>query len=445
MRGDGKPMKVLHVPFTYFPDPVGGTETYVRSLARGLSALGIDSAVCAPGASDSSFEHDGIRVHRFRTSFADASSLYGYPRSDVAAFDQILDTERPDLVHFHAFVGGLTPGLALQASRRRIPILYTYHTPTALCPRGDLLRLGEAVCQGLLDPKDCAACAMHAKGAPAAAIAVTRILPVRLKGTLARIVKGRCRTALTLEENLRRHKASFEDFASRAERMIAVCEWGLRLLRVNGVPDNKLLLCRHGVEARDHARSDPGGDGGPLKLLYAGRLSVNKGIDVAIKALRSLRCKEICLDIRGAAQSGADERYVSELKEFAGGDPRVRFLASYAPQETSEVMAGYDAVIVPSVWMETGPLVVLEAFAAGVPVLASNRGGMSELVTDGVDGLLLPAGRIEAWAAAIEGLALNPARLVQLKKGVRLPRSVGEVAADMRAVYRAAAKDRVDS
>ncbi|MBK8233260.1 MAG: glycosyltransferase [Candidatus Eisenbacteria bacterium] len=78
--------------------------------------------------------------------------------------------------------------------------------------------------------------------------------------------------------------------------------------------------------------------------------------------------------MRGAAQSEADERYVSELRRLCVDDPRIRFMEPYPPENTSEIMSRYDALVVPSLWMETGPLVVLEAFAAGVPVLASRRG-----------------------------------------------------------------------
>lgn len=428
-------MKVLQVPFTYHPDVIGGTETYVRTLALGLRALNVESVICAPGRSDSASEHDGIRVHRFRVMFGETSSLYGYPRSDVAAFGGILDTEEPDLVHFHAFVGGLTPGLAVQARRRRIPMVYTYHTPTALCTRGDLLRMGKGVCEGLLEPKVCASCTMRSRGAPVMAIATAGLLPAPLKSALARVVKGRYRTALTLEADLGRHRASFEDFVSGVEHVVAVCEWAIRLLRVNGVPESKLLLCRHGVEPYGPVRSRPGGPGGPLKFLYAGRLNVDKGLDVAIKALRSLRGTDVSLDIRGATQSDSDRRYVSQLKLLCGDDPRVRFMAPYAPQESMEVMAQYDALLVPSVGMETGPLVVLEAFAAGLPVLASRRGGMRELIAEGVDGLLAEPGDVQDWSRLFSGILKDPGRLDGLRRKIRPPRTVADVSAQMRDVY----------
>ncbi len=67
-------------------------------------------------------------------------------------------------------------------------------------------------------------------------------------------------------------------------------------------------------------------------------------------------------------------------------------------------MQRYDVLAVPSQWLETGPLVVMEAFAAGVPVLGSNLGGIGELVTSGVDGLLVEPASIVAWRTALEAL-----------------------------------------
>ena len=75
-----------------------------------------------------------------------------------------------------------------------------------------------------------------------------------------------------------------------------------------------------------------------------------------------------------------------------------------APDEVIGLMADYDLIAVPSRWLETGPLVALEAFAAGVPVLGANLGGIAELVRDGVDGVLVAADDPAAWAAAIERL-----------------------------------------
>ena len=58
-------MKVVHVPFCFFPDPVGGTELYVQSLARAQRQRGVSAIIAAPGSRSEQYEHDGLLVRRF--------------------------------------------------------------------------------------------------------------------------------------------------------------------------------------------------------------------------------------------------------------------------------------------------------------------------------------------------------------------------------------------
>ena len=120
---------------------------------------------------------------------------------------------------------------------------------------------------------------------------------------------------------------------------------------------------------------------------------------------------------------------------LAAGDPRVRFCPSLASDRVVDVLAGYDAVLVPSQWLETGPLVVLESFAAGVPVVGSNLGGIAELVRHERDGLLVPYADQSAWLSALSRLARDRALVETLRAGVRRPRSADDVASDMVSVY----------
>jgi glycosyltransferase involved in cell wall biosynthesis len=102
------------------------------------------------------------------------------------------------------------------------------------------------------------------------------------------------------------------------------------------------------------------------------------------------------------------------------------------------LLADYDALAVPSCWLETGPLVVLEAFAAGIPVLGSGLGGIAELIRHDVDGLLVETGSVVYWTATLCRVVSEPGLLARLRAGVRLPRAMEEVAEDMLTVYREA-------
>ena len=93
-------------------------------------------------------------------------------------------------------------------------------------------------------------------------------------------------------------------------------------------------------------------------------------------------------------------------------------------------------MVVPSRWLETGPLVVLEAFAAGTPVLGARLGGIAELVSDRVDGVLMPPEDPGAWASAIAAIAAAPEQVARLRAGIIPPRTLDDVARDMAGLYR---------
>lgn len=99
-------------------------------------------------------------------------------------------------------------------------------------------------------------------------------------------------------------------------------------------------------------------------------------------------------------------------------------------------MQSYDLVAIPSRCLETGPLVVLEAFAAGTPVLGARLGGIAELVTHNVDGILIPPDDPSAWAVVIGSLAAAPEQIEGLRWGIRPPRTMKDAAAEMAALYR---------
>jgi glycosyltransferase involved in cell wall biosynthesis len=99
-------------------------------------------------------------------------------------------------------------------------------------------------------------------------------------------------------------------------------------------------------------------------------------------------------------------------------------------------MREYDLVAVPSQCLETGPMVVLEAFAAGVPVIGSDLGGIAELVTHGTDGLLVEPRAVTAWASVLRKISDDPVLLGQLRSNICPPRRISESARDMAELYR---------
>lgn len=419
---------VLHVAFGYFPDAAGGTEVYVRGLVRALADHGIAGAVAAPGMATDHYAMDGVPVWRYRAQPATGAT---------SGFAAVLDALRPDLVHFHALSPAVNADCARAAKARRLPVVWTYHTPTLSCARGTMMRFGAVPCDGEFKVWRCTACAAHALSGSRVVAGALATLPTPASALLGRRVPGRIGTALGMRAYQIRRDAGFRAAMAEADCIVAVCDWVRAALLANGIPMERVVVSRQGLAQTVPCKPTPrpSDPQDPLRVAYFGRIDPTKGVHLLVEALARIPEIPVRLDIRGVVQPGAEHR-LAALRSQAARDSRIRFLEPLGMDAVPEAMSAYDLVAVPSRLLETGPLVVLEAFAAGVPVLGSRLGGIAELVRDGVDGVLLPVGDATAWAAAIERLARDRGKVAQLRAGVRPPRTMAAVAEDMIGIYR---------
>ncbi len=363
-------MKALHVPFTYFPSPHGGTEVYVASLANELLRHGVASVIAAPGDHNETYEWEGMGVHRFKISaYAGLETIYGEGDAGGAAeFGNILDRVRPDLVHFHA----LTPGASVLAMRevkkRDIPLIFTYHSPTVSCVRSSLMKWGNTVCDGVMNARICSACAMCGKGLPKYVSLVAAAIQADSLAWLGRKAGiGRMATAMQMPALVRKRHATTRATFELADQVVAVCDWVRNLLLVNGVPADKIKLCRQGLPGSMPVATHV--DSGlptsqaftssrPLRIAYFGRLDITKGVQVVIGALLKKPSLPISFDIYGIPNGAAGAKWREQLIGLSGGDNRIHFCSPVKSGEVPGVMRAYDLIAVPSLWLETGPLVV---------------------------------------------------------------------------------------
>jgi len=141
------------------------------------------------------------------------------------------------------------------------------------------------------------------------------------------------------------------------------------------------------------------------------------------------------LDICAAAQGRVGEKYRDRVQRSALGDPRIRVFPPIPHREVAAFLSGLDVLAVPSQWLETGPLVVLEAFASGVPIVGSDLGGISELVSHDRNGLLVPHDNVTAWTEAMVRLATDSGLAERLRQGIGQARTMSDVARDTVALY----------
>jgi glycosyltransferase involved in cell wall biosynthesis len=441
-------MKVLHVPYGFYPEAVGGTEVYVEALSRELQSQGVETIIAAPGDANTAYDYHGIPVRRYKVQPPqDLRDLYSEGDPETArSFGAILSREKPDIVHLHALSGGASLGAVRAAKAYDSKAIFTYHTPTVTCQRGTMMKWGVESCQGIMDLHTCSRCTLqgllrptfHARAAKSLAHVVGSMSPGvgSLLGWLN--LRGGAWTALRMTELLRLRHQTVTSLFAEVDQVVAVCEWVQDVLLHNGVTRDKITLCRQGVyetALQNGSDSKYVKRNSCLTVTFLGRFDRTKGIDILIHAMRRIPDARLQLHIYGMAQGEFGREYERSLRTLTGSDNRIEFHAPVPVSQVASILRQCDVLAVPSQWLETGPLVVLEAFAAKVPVLGSRLGGITELVRDGFDGILVDPSNIDEWAATLKRLTQDPSLVERLRTNVRVPRTMANVAEDMLKIY----------
>ncbi|MFT5831615.1 MAG: glycosyltransferase involved in cell wall biosynthesis, partial [Bacteroidia bacterium] len=155
----------------------------------------------------------------------------------------------------------------------------------------------------------------------------------------------------------------------------------------------------------------------PLRVGYVGGIYPSKGVHVLIDALAHLAtdpAAPVSLEVHGHLDWFPD--YVGPLREAAVG-AQVDFKGPFPPGHAAEVLAGFDVLVVPSIWYENRPITISEAFLAAVVPVVTDLGGMAESVRDGVDSMVFPRGDSKALAAVLKRMATEPGLYDSLSAG----------------------------
>jgi glycosyltransferase involved in cell wall biosynthesis len=454
------PLRVLHAIHDFLPRHRAGSEIYAFELCRELdrrhhvTVLAAEFDPARPHGHVTWRLEGGLPVVELVNNWICGSFEETY-RSPVitARLEQVLDAVQPDVLHLHSLMN-LSFDLPAIAHARRIPVVATLHDYTLVCPSGGqrVHRADDHLCE-TIDPARCARCfresPLHAQigvgrmvsvaglGAAAkhAAAFAKRRAP-KVASALASVASG---AGVAVREadivaRLDRARAVFKDVDLFVAPSRSLGEEFARL----GVDAAKLRIVDHGFVplARDaNARSSFDRlrtSGGKLRIGYVGTLVWHKGVHVLIDALRGLPADGYELQIFGDPCVFPD--YTGDLRHRARGLP-VRFMGEFDRARMAEAYAGLDVLVISSLWPENSPLVVREAFMAGVPVVGARIGGIVELVRDGVDGLLYEARSTADLTRALRRLVDDRALLESLARNVPAVKSMDAHARELEAIY----------
>jgi len=314
----------------------------------------------------------------------------------------VLERCRPQIVHVHNTLPLISPSLYWACARAGVPVVQTLHNFRLACPQAMFLREGR-VCESCIGRLP---------------------LPALRHGCYR---DSRTQTAVVVGM-LALHRG-LGTWRNKVSRYIALNEFCRAKFVQSGLPAQRVVV------KPNFADIDRDPEPGPRKdFLFVGRLSPEKGIDVLAQAWGA--CPGLALRVAGSGESGA----------ALGARAGVTLLGSLAQPHVQREMRGAVALVLPSLWYENFPRTLVEAFGAGLPVIASRMGAMAELIEPGVTGLLFEPGDAKELGEVLRWAAAHPALMAAMGANARA-RYESLYTADINykrlmEIYRAAIDDR---
>ncbi|MFI4860392.1 MAG: glycosyltransferase family 4 protein [Phycisphaerales bacterium JB063] len=305
-----------------------------------------------------------------------------WSRAASRALEAMVRQERAEVVHFHNTMPLISPSAYYAARRAGAAVVQTLHNYRLLCPKGTFFREGR-VCEQCLGKSVAWPAVRHGcyRDSRAASAVLT--------------VMGSAHRALRTYER-------------KVDAYIAASDFTRGKMIVGGLPTDRLHVKPNFV------MDDPGaGMGGGDYALYLGRLSPEKGIDTLIAAWERME-SPVPLKILG---SGPMQQ---EVMAFAARHPHVEYLGFVKQPALGEVIRGAVLLVLPSLNYEGFPKVIVEAFASGLPIIASRMGAMQDAVVQDETGRLFTPGDAADLAGTVSALFNDTAQLARMRHAARL-------------------------
>lgn len=368
-------MRVLLVNSFYYRR--GGAEVHVLELESLLRRGGHDVAIYAmhhPENLPSPWSRYWASHIEYRGRMAPAGMIRGFVRSidspeARSGIRAIVRDFRPDVAHLHAVHHHLSLSVIEELKELGIPVLWTLHDYRTVCPATHLLR-NDAPCER------CAG------------------------GRFARALTGRCKSgslARTAAAVLESYRSRRKGLHAKVDCTIAPSEFLAAKVTAMGLPARRIEVLPNFIEVDGPDSAPPRRSG----LLYAGRLSREKGIDTLLRACAGL--DGVSLRLIGV---GPAEDELAQLAARLGVN--ATFLGWRDREDVLAAMAEAVLLVFPSTAYENCPITILEAATRMLPVVASDVGGVPEMLDRGRCGWLVPPGDVGAWRETIASALRDP-------------------------------------
>ena len=346
---------------------------------------GEDSVVEAEIAMLRQYGHEVVEYRRHNNEIVNTSTISIaldtlWSGRTVDEIETLINDVRPDVIHSHNTFPLISPSLYWTASKAGIPVIQTLHNFRLLCPQAMFLREGR-VCEDCLGkvPWRGAVRACYRDSIAQSSVLAGMTTAHRLLGT----------------------------WQNKVTRFIALNDFCRNKFIEGGLPADKILVKPNFVDWTEGVKSTNHKTSG-CPFLFVGRLSEEKGISVLMRATKVME-GDIALRVAG---DGADLNLLAGV----GG---VTSLGAVSGDAVRGEMNQALALVMPSIWYENFPRTLVEAFACGLPVIASRLGALAELVVDGETGLLFEPGNADDLANKLRWAKANPSKMAEMGKNAR--------------------------
>lgn len=461
--------RVLLTVHKFFPDHKAGTEVLTFKVAQELQRRGCEVLVLtadppdldanrrnASGADTEVFQYEGVPVKVFREPLRlrgyGFSHEYNHPGM-ASEFARTLDEFHPDIVHiFHA--QNFSAAIIEEARTRGLPVVCSTTDFWFVCPIVQLKLPNGSVCRGPSQgAKNCLSCYTPKLFPPVSEFkqALFDKFAVLRKGLApfpAPVANAIIQGLFSAYKNKKRGEAvtatvqrpSFLREAANHTQAIMVPTRLMRDIFVENGIDSKLIHhVPFGIDTAPllpyQKKSD---NNGVLRVGFIGTLFEHKGVDLLIRAFLNLPAKApAVLKIYGDPQQFPE--YGSSLLKLArqsqAGMDKIQFLGTFPNEKLGPVLQDIDVLVVPSRWYENTPLVLQSALCTKTPLIATDLGGLSELIQHESNGLLFPLNDEATLSKHLLRLVEQPSYLAYLRENIKPERTISNMVDDIQSIY----------
>lgn len=433
-------MKILIAVHHFPPRYRGGGEWQAYHTAAGLQARGHQvRVVCieeirtgdGPALKWTDDIYEGIPVRRFSVhksvTFGPFTWQYNNPVIGEH-FRDLFAQDRPDI--FHLISGYLiSASPLLLAKELGIPTIVTLTDFWFLCPRFNMLRSDGKISTLPIHPEVCVRC-----------MAEDRSL-YHVPGKLFPNIMGEYwKRQIRRVDEMSVRSQFLKQALNDATAIISVSNF-LKSMHIQaGIDPAKIIFSRQGCDQAEVALRDVEvKPHKPMIIGYTGQIAYLKGVHILVDAIR--RSPDLPVGVKIYGNSQVFPRYTKKLHRMAKGDDRIEFMGPYDRRDIPQLLREVDLLVVPSLWYENSPTVILEAFAHHIPVITSNIGGMAELVQHMNNGLLFELGDPDQLAVQIRSLFEDPELYSNLCKGIKPVKSIVQEMDQLEDIYRGVVQD----